>query len=127
MSSITDRRYKTDTATSDKPYRISGHWNADFLYGQNGEIFSIAEINFHDNTFEHIKCYQFVQERPGNCTLLVVPIKKEFVEENRFRIYQRIKGKFGNALICDVQVVDNIQLTERGKYKMVIQNWKGIV
>lgn len=126
MTGITDRRCKTDTVTSGKQYKITGHRNADFLYGQNGEIFSVAAINFHDNTFEDVKCYQFVQKRPGNCTLLVQP-ERNFTEENRRRIYQRITDKFGKALMCDVQIVEKVSLTGHGKYKMVIHDWKGNV
>lgn len=106
------------------PYRIIGHRNDDILYGKNGEQISAAAINFHDNTFANVKSYQFVQDIPGKCYLNVIPIKGELSETDCRRIAQNVSKKLYPALICEVKSCFETILTERGKYRMVIQNWK---
>lgn len=105
-------------------YKIVGHWDADVLKGKKGESISAAEINFHDDTFEGVRGYQFVQDELGKCQLLVVPDISSFSRENCQRISRRVASKFGDAIVCEVQIVNEVQLTDRGKYKLVVQNLK---
>ena len=103
---------------------IIGHRGTDILIGRNGEQISAAAINFHDDTFAEIKSFQFVQDTPGKCILYVVPAAGRLSDKDYRRITDRVSGKLQNALLCKVEQSNDIVLTERGKYKMVIQNCK---
>ena len=104
-------------------YEIIGHHNADVLYGKNGEQISMAAINFHDDTFDDINGYQFIQNEIGKCVVLVTadkPLSKQKIN----KITANIKRKLGKEFECYVEYAETLELTSRGKYKMLIQNLK---
>lgn len=113
-----------DYTHSSSRYKITGHRESDILYGRNGEQISPAAINFHDCTFSSVHGYQFIQKERGICTLLIVPDSDNFSGADVRRIERNINTKLGSAIKCSVKIVDEIPLTARGKYKMVIQNIK---
>lgn len=101
-------------------FEIRGHRDNEQLYGLRGELISAASINFHDDTFKNVQAYQFKQTEKGICMLLVVS-KKELSKSELARIERAVNTKFSNSLKCYIKQVDSILLTERGKYKMIIQ------
>lgn len=114
---VDDKIESNNTGT----YEITGHRNADLLFGNDGVQISAAAINFHDDTFDDVSAYQFVQEEEGKCKLYVVPNN----EENNLdiaRIHTNVQKKLGNTIKCTVEQTGQLQLTKRGKYKMIIQN-----
>lgn len=121
-------RYEVDDYVelmSDSDCMIHGHWNADTLEGKNGEQISAAAINFHDKTFENIKMYQFIQYEAGLCTLNIVPAVSEIPDSKIAEIEKSVVAKFGSAISCKVCVVDEIAMTSRGKYQMVVRKPMG--
>lgn len=100
-------------------YHIFGHHEEEVLYGTDGQQISVASINFHDDTFAGVHAYQFLQQRPGECTLCV-QINDGIIPSPTLvqRLKARVSEKLG--LICDVKVVDEMILSKRGKYKMII-------
>ncbi len=102
-------------------YRILGHRDSDVLLGNNGEQISSAAINFHDDTFMGISAYQFVQNEPGKCVVRIVP--DEGFDANRIDLIKtRITNKLGSGFECNIKLVEHIELTSRGKYKLFVQN-----
>lgn len=104
-------------------YHIVGHHDHEVLLGKGGVQISSASINFHDNTFNGISNYQFVQDQVGECVLHIVP-ESGFDMKNLDRIQTNIKNKFGSSITCRIKIASTVQLTSRGKYKMIIQNVK---
>lgn len=102
-------------------YAILGHHDAEVLYGNNGQEIAAAAINFHDKTFDNVIAYQFLQDEKGKCTLCIVP-NQNFQDDGIASIKKSVEEKFGRALQCEIKVKKQIQLTERGKYKMIIQS-----
>ena len=108
---------------SNGKYTILGHHDSEVLYGLKGEQISVAAINFHDDTFEFISGYQFVQEEIGQCELRVT--SDNLVPDTELdKIKNRITVKLGDGITCTVKIVDQLELTKRGKYKMLIQHCK---
>ena len=101
-------------------YRISGHWDSEVLYGKKGEHISAAEINVHDGTFVGIESYQFIQREKGLCELCLVSETK-LSEGSLKKIENAINKKLGGAVECKVKQVENVILSNRGKYKQIIQ------
>lgn len=102
-------------------YQIVGHWNADLLEGKNGEQISAAAINFHDETFEGVRSYQFLQSVPGKCLLAVVPGDSPISDRDIERIGRNVTRKIGGSIEVEVKVASDVILTDQGKYKMVIR------
>ncbi|WP_207641176.1 hypothetical protein [Butyrivibrio sp. WCE2006] len=115
-------RYKVDDKAKEihGKYTIEGHHNCDLLHGRNGEEISAAAINFHDKTFDKISGYQFVQEKDGECLLLINP-KERMNSDEVNKVLQSVRKKLGDSIMCEVQVVDRINLSDRGKYKLIIR------
>ncbi len=101
---------------------IKGHRDMEVLYGASGQHISVAAINFHDHTFDKVEGYQFIQDKPGDCLML---LKSENLSQNEIEAIQNhVNHKFGSGVKCKVKITDKLKLTPRGKYKMIIQNWR---
>ena len=101
---------------------IKGHRDMEVLYGVSGQHISVAAINFHDHTFDKVEGYQFIQDKPGDCLML---LKSENLSQNEIEAIQNhVNHKFGSGVKCKVKITDKLKLTPRGKYKMIIQNWR---
>ena len=58
--------------------------------------------------------YQYFQDEPGELIIKILP-KKSFNLENQQKIQSVYQDKVGNELKVEVQVVDDIPLTNSGK------------
>jgi len=114
---VVDDKVKT---VDGENYVIEGHHTCEVLYGVNGEEISGAMINFHDNTFDNVKCYQFIQEEKGKCCLIVVADEGAEVLDIE-KIQKRVQKKLGSSIICEVAQGNNINVSNRGKYQMIVQ------
>ena len=104
-------------------YEIIGHHDAEVLYGKDGEQVSMAAINFHDDTFDGISGYQFIQNEMGKCCVHVTadePLSKQKIN----KLSNNIRRKLGKGFECNIEYVDVLESTPRGKYRMLIQNVK---
>jgi phenylacetate-CoA ligase len=91
------------------------------IYGRNGSKFSLASINMHGNIFDHIKRFQYHQTEPGVCTLKIVPAST-FELKMLTEIKSSYRNKVGNGLDIEIQIVDDIPLTARGKLKLLVSS-----
>ncbi|EKD32409.1 MAG: hypothetical protein ACD_77C00103G0020 [uncultured bacterium] len=121
-------RYKTDDlalydGTVDgivKLRHIYGR-NQDYLFDEFGEkVFLIGLIyGGHHEFLNHIKKWQIIQNQFGHITIKIVAgnsfskVDEKSIEELFLK---------NNGIISIIDVVEEIQLTERGKTKFVIQN-----
>ncbi|MDK0686284.1 hypothetical protein P5F08_09470 [Clostridium perfringens] len=105
----------------DNKINIYGHWDKELLIGVNEEKVSMASINFHNEVFEKIKCYQFEQFEKGKVYLNIVE-DNELTELDKKYIKSSLQNKLKNIIDIELNIVDQIPLTKRGKYKKVIQH-----
>jgi phenylacetate-CoA ligase len=125
-------RYRTgDFASySEKPCRcgrhhlvikdLKGRWEGDILIGKNGARIMVAAINFHWPVFENIIKYQFYQNTDGEAILRIV-LKQGISVLDEKSLFNEVDSKFGDNLDITIEYVDEIQLSPRGKYKMIIR------
>lgn len=99
---------------SDKIH-IYGHWDKELLIGKNDENISIASINFHNNIFKKIKCYQFEQFEKGKAIFNVVEEVK-LTETDKSKMIEILNKKLNNIIDIDIRIVKEISLSNRGKY-----------
>lgn len=118
-------RYKTDDVAKmvgDGLWTIYGH-RVDVLYGKNGERVSLASFTDTSIVFEKIWRYQFVQDKPGIVLVNIVPIKK-LSETDMKKVQNFLNDKAQGTIEFELRILDEIELTARGKFKLLIQNIK---
>ena len=118
-------RYKVDDKAIPYKdgYKIVGHRENEVLYGKNDYTISATTIEFtHEDCFEKIDSYQFEQNEIGKVEMrLKTDVKLSDIEMKK--IYNRVKEKLPYFEL-NLVVVDELEKTKRGKYKMIIQNYK---
>ena len=100
---------------------IRGHRVQEMLVAGDGSLISWATVNVHDDTFAGVRQFQFEQREQGRVLLRVVPANDGAPPDLgsiRTSLLARFQGRMG----IDVQAVDNIELTERGKTVYVKQH-----
>jgi phenylacetate-CoA ligase len=68
----------------------------------------------HDDTFIHVRQFQFFQETPGQAVLRIVPTG-EFGEDDADRIRRNLGRKLDSQLAFRIELVEAIPLSARGK------------
>jgi len=100
---------------------ITGHHVQDMLVANDGSLISWVTVNVHDDTFVGVSQFQFEQREQGKVLLSVVqasndtPLDVEFIQSS---LHARLQSR----MEIDVQIVDEIKLTERGKAVYVKQH-----
>jgi phenylacetate-CoA ligase len=90
------------------------------LVGRAGEVISMAAINTHSDAFDPVLRFRIVQDVPGEATVEVVP-RAGFGDGDAERIAAEYGRRAAGAVAFRVRLVQNLPLTERGKFKMIEQ------
>jgi len=77
--------------------------------------------SMHGNALQNINSVQFYQEIPGELLVRIVP-QTSSKDVNQQKITDSIKQKVGSKMSVKIEFVNNIELTESGKKKLLIQN-----
>ena len=93
---------------------IRGHRTQEVLIAADGSEISWTALNMHDDTFMHVKQFQFVQDTPGRAVLRIVPADG-FREDDADRIQRNLGRKLDVRLTFTIELVDAIPLSARGK------------
>jgi phenylacetate-CoA ligase len=99
---------------------VEGRWPAGALVAHDGSLISMTAINVHDDTFAHVRQFQFRQCTPGYAVLRIVPADG-FTEANRERIRQCLGRKLAGRIELTFEMTDAIPLSPRGKTVYVDQ------
>lgn len=97
---------------------IRGHRTQEVLIAADGSEMSWTALNMHDDTFLHVKQFQFMQETPGQAVLRVVPADG-FDEKDACRIIHNFKHKLDGRLAFTIERVDAIALSRSGRGKAI--------
>lgn len=92
----------------------------DILVNKQGALISLTAINFHSKVFEHIRKYQFCQEKIGE-TVLKIVTSESFEKSELLEIDKQLMEKMGNQFDIKIQIVSDIPVGKNGKYKLVEQ------
>lgn len=106
---------------------IKGRWGKDFLYCIDGSRISSTQLNFHDEVFENILCYQIVQNSYNEILVRILPKSEKNVNRHSLEVilHDLFKNKLPNFSIeIEFSEITDFQLSSRGKIKMIVQNLK---
>lgn len=106
--------------TGNHIYQIEGHHTGAYLYGSGGEQITQTAINFHDDTFLQVEGYQFYQDKKGYAECRVIS-NTALPDSDLEKIRHKLEEKTGSGLVWNVTQVQKLELTGRGKLKMIIQ------
>lgn len=99
---------------------LVGRWLQEMIVGKDGALISMTALNFHSGTLKNVEQYQFYQRRQGEIILRIVP-RCYYTQKDRYNLINEIKNKVGNNLEVSIELVTAINLTSRGKFKLLIQ------
>lgn len=93
---------------------IRGHRTQEVLIAAGGSEIPWTALNMHDDTFLHVRQFQFAQDKPGQAVLRIIPAVG-FGEEDAKRIHHNLGRKLDGQLSFAIEIVDAIALSPRGK------------
>ncbi|GAG02011.1 unnamed protein product, partial [marine sediment metagenome] len=93
---------------------IRGHRTQEVLIAADGSEISWTALNIHDDTFMHVRQFQFFQETPGQAVLRIVPAEG-FGKDDADRIHRNLGCKLDSQLDFTIELVEAIPLSARGK------------
>ena len=104
---------------------IRGHRTQEVLIAADGSEISWTALNMHDDTFMHVRQFQFFQETPGQAVLRIVPADG-FGKDDAERIHRNLGCKLDSQLDFIIELVEAIPLSARGKTIYVDQRIKQV-
>ncbi len=100
---------------------IRGHNIQEHLVAEDGSFITWSAVNAHDDTFDHVRQFQFYQDTPGKAVLKIIPAST-FREEDIATMQINLGRKFDGRLHFNIQEVKTISLSKRGKAIFVDQH-----
>jgi phenylacetate-CoA ligase len=99
---------------------IEGRWLGERLFGARGEVFAMTAINSHSDAFMRVARFRVRQQLPGEATVQVVP-GPGFGPADSAAIIAAYGRSAAGAIQFTVDVVPDLALSGRGKFKLVEQ------
>ena len=93
---------------------IRGHRTQEVLIAHDGSEIPWVALNMHDDTFLHVRQFQFLQHTPGRAVLRMV-VADGFGDEDRKRILHNLDRKLNGRVDLSIEIVSTIKLSDRGK------------
>ena len=119
---------RCDTCKREHPIirDIRGHRTQEVLIATDGCEIPWTALNLHDDTFIHVRQFQFVQNTPGQAVLRIVPANG-FDEDDVARIHRNLGRKLDNRLTFTIKLAETIPLPARGKAIYVDQRIEQVI
>lgn len=106
-----------------RPYqvweRIEGRLQ-ELIRTKTGRLVSTSMLNMHDETYDHLKQFQFHQKEQGSVVFRFIP-KASCDEAVLGEVRRNLQGKLGDDIELILEPVEDIPLTKRGKHRLLIQ------
>jgi phenylacetate-CoA ligase len=106
-----------------RPYqiweRIEGRLQ-ELVATKAGRLISTSMLNMHDDTYDHLKQFQFHQRERGSIIFRYIP-KDTITDAIRAETRAKLQSKLGSDIELVLEEVDAILLTTRGKHRLLIQ------
>jgi len=125
-------RYKTDDVSAYKEGEcscgisyellesVTGRWKHEYLIGKEGQTIPLASVNVHSDIYDNVERLQFYQDERGEVILKIVK-KDNYSQKDTQRIKNQLNAKWKDSIDLQIQFVDEISRTDRGKYMFVDQ------
>jgi len=98
-----------------------GRWLQEMMIGKLNNRISITALNMHSAIFDNVQQFQFYQKEKGKVELRLVP-KPSYSAQDGEAIAVAFKEKMGDTMDLELTLVNDLPLTERGKFRFIIQS-----
>lgn len=114
-------RYEIDDTVQPhgEGYTILGHRHVPVI-GKNGEHISTASLCDLGESASELLSFQFVQDAPGKLRLDYI-VSEDLTETQKAALLRSLDAKFMGCVESELNRVDSLQLTPRGKRTLMIQ------
>lgn len=106
-----------------RPYqiweRIEGRLQ-ELIATKTGRLISTSMLNMHDETYDHLRQFQFHQRERGSVIFRFIP-KSSCNGEVLSEVKGNLQNKLGDDIELILEPVEEIPLTKRGKHRLLIQ------
>jgi phenylacetate-CoA ligase len=113
------------TCTCRRNYRLlketRGRWLQEMLIGKLNNRISMTALNMHSSIFDNVRQFQFYQHEKGKVDLRLVP-KPSYSPRDAQAILSAFEQKMGDTVDIELDLVNDLPLTERGKFRFIIQD-----
>ncbi len=92
----------------------------EMLVGKLNNLISTAALNFHTDVFDRAQQIQFYQRERGKLELRIKR-KSDYTDRDSRRILDELEEKIGDTMEITLSFPDEIPLSPRGKFRLVIQ------
>lgn len=104
-------------------HSIEGRWKQEYLVGTNGTKLYLTALNMHSDIFKNVIKFQFLQVNRGEVELCL-QIKSTFNKKDKEMILAALDKKAGHVIKTKIKIVDNFELTHRGKFMNVVKKFE---
>ena len=101
---------------------IRGRRNQEIIYGNAGNVISMAAVNSHSAIYDRVKEYQFFQKSPG-IVLLTIVRDEGYNDRDTEEIKRELSAKMDETVEIRIRFAENIPRTARGKYIFLVQEY----
>jgi phenylacetate-CoA ligase len=96
-----------------------GRWQQEKIITLKNSEISLTALNMHSDIFDNVFQYQFYQRETGKVTLRIIKSMK-YNENDERKITKSFKEKFKDLVEFNIEYVNDIPRTQRGKHKFLI-------
>ena len=98
---------------------VRGRWSGDRIYNADGSFVTTTALNLHNDLYQVINGMQYLQEKKGELTVLIVksPI---YTELHELALISHFKGKLAQSTHVEIRYVDHLIRKPNGKFVHII-------
>jgi phenylacetate-CoA ligase len=93
----------------------------EFIETPSGARLTATALNVHDNTWDNVIQFQYVQKQ-RNAVVLRVMKAETYTEADERRILNRMAARFGDEIQLRIEYVSEIPKTPRGKTPLIVRD-----
>jgi phenylacetate-CoA ligase len=100
---------------------IQGRWSGNRIYNADGTFVTTTALNLHSNLYQVINGIQYLQERKGELTVLVVK-SSDYTPDHEASLYRHFKNKLRPDTTVIVRYVDQLLRKPNGKFVHILSS-----
>ncbi|MBI3802948.1 MAG: phenylacetate--CoA ligase family protein [Nitrospirae bacterium] len=100
---------------------IQGRWSGNRIYNGDGTFVTTTALNLHNELYQVINGIQYLQERKGELTVLVVK-SSDYREGHEASLYRHFKEKLHPETVVTIQYTDRLLRKPNGKFVHILSS-----
>jgi phenylacetate-CoA ligase len=103
---------------------IRGRWSGDRIYNADGSFVTTTALNLHNDLYQVINGMQYLQERKGELTVLIVK-SPLYTDRHEQALVSHFSGKLAPSTRVEIRSVDRLIRKPNGKFVHIISTVDG--